>query len=259
MFSILSFFATLLLILGAYLTYIVISNKKILNKIKEVGISKAKKENELEELEIGEFKTVYINKILPFKSKIYYIKGLGVLSVMTMNLGIMQMISFNINPFEKDIPQLTVDLIIMLNKRTILIEIYKLMINSETENYKEFLKKLEELKGNVADLKDFKSTEALWRDKYYSGFIKKTCDKQNEDILLNLFKDLLNAYFEYAKKEKDIDSEQKPKKVEAFKEFADKLIENGGVVAINNFKKTLGDEKTKVFLGKVFYGYLHAK
>jgi len=67
MFSILSFFATLLLILGAYLTYIVISNKKILNKIKEVGISKAKKENELEELEIGEFKTVYINKILPFK------------------------------------------------------------------------------------------------------------------------------------------------------------------------------------------------
>ena len=92
---------------------------------------------------------------------------------MTMNLGIMQMLSFNINPFEKDIPQLTVDLIIMLNKRTILIEIYKLMINSETENYKEFLKKLEELKGNVADLKDFKSTEALWRDKYYSGFIKK--------------------------------------------------------------------------------------
>lgn len=258
MLSILSFFTTILLILGAYLTYIFISNKKIVNKLKEVGISKVKKENELEELEIGEFKTVYINKILPFKSKIYYIKGLGVLSVMTLNLGIMQMISFNINPFEKDIPQLTIDWIIMLNKRTILIEIYKLMINSETENYKDFLKKLEEIKGNYKDLKNYKPTEALWRDKYFSGHIYKSCNKENEDKLLNLFKDLLNAYIEYAKKEKDIDSEQKPKKVEAIKEFADKLVENGGV-AINNFKKSLGDEKTKEFLGKVFYGYLHAK
>jgi len=234
------------------------SNKKIGNKIKDLGISKVKKENELEEIDIGEFKTVYINKILPFKSKIYYIKGLGVLSIMTLNIGIMQMISFNINPFEKDIPQLTIDWIIILNKRTILIEVYKLMINSETENYKEFLKKLEEMKGNVADLKDFKPTEAKWREKYFSVFIYKTCDKQNEDRLLNLFKDLLNAYIEYSKKEKDIDSEQKPKKVEAIKEFADKLVENGGV-AINNFKKTLGDEKTKEFLAKVFYGYLHAK
>jgi len=61
---------------------------------------------------------------------------------MTLNLGIMQMISFNINPFEKDIPQLTFDWITMLSKRKILIEIYKLLVNSETKNYNEFLKKL---------------------------------------------------------------------------------------------------------------------
>jgi hypothetical protein len=36
------------------------------------------------------------------------------------------------------------------------------------------------------------------------------------------------------------------------------LVEKGGV-AINNFKKTLGDKKTKEFLGNVLYGYLHIK
>ena len=253
-----AFYRTLLFILGAYLSYTVITNTKTKNNIIDEGISIIKKEYELEELDVGEFKTVYIYKVLPFKSKKYYIKRLGILSIMTLNLGVMQMFTFNINPFEKDIPQLTIEPIIMLNQRKFLIEIYKLMIDFETENYNEFLKKLKEIKGNYTDLKDFKPSEALWRDKYFSNAIYKSGNSQNEDKLLNLFKDVLNVYIEYAKKEKDLDSEQKAKKVEVIKEFSDKLVENGGI-AINNFKKTLGDEKTKEFLGKVLYGYLHVK
>ena len=252
-----AFYRTLLFILGAYLSYIVITNTKTKNAIVDEGISIFKKEYELEELDIGEFKTVYIYKILPFKSEEYYIKGLGVLSVMTLNLGAMQMITFNLNPFEKDIPQMAIDYMIILNQRKILFEIYNLMIDSENDNYKEFLKKVEEIKGNYTDLKDFSSNED-WRSKYFSDTIYKSGNPLNEGKLLNLFKDVLNAYIEYAKKEKDLDSEQKAKKVEAIKDFSDKLVENGGV-AINNFKKSLGDEKTKEFLGKVLYGYLHAK
>jgi len=177
---------------------------------------------------------------------------------MTLNLGVMQMFTFNINPFEKDIPQLTIDPIIILNQRKILIEIYKIMIDFETENYKEFLKKMKEIKGNYVDLKDFKPSEALWRDKYFSDAIYKSCNSQNEGKLVNLFKDVLNVYIEYAKKEKDLESEQNAKKVETIKDFADKLVENGGI-SINYFKKTLGDKKTKEFLGKVLYGYPHTK
>ena len=253
-----AFYRTLLFLLGTYLSYTVLTNTKTKNKIIDEGISIIKKEYELEELDIGEFKTVYIYKVLPFKSEEYYIKGLGVLSVMTLNLGAMQQLSFNIDPFEKDIPQLTIDYTIMLNQRKIYIEVYKLMINSETENYNEFLNKLEEIKGNYKDLKDFKASEDGWRDEYFSDAIYKSGNPLNEDKLLNLFKDVLNVYVEYAKKENDLDSEKKAKKVEVIKEFADKLVDNGGI-AINNFKKTLGDEKTKEFLGKVLYGYLHAK
>ena len=177
---------------------------------------------------------------------------------MTLNLGAMQQLTFNINPFEKDIPQLTIDYTIMLNQRKIFIEVYKLMINSKTENYNEFLNKLEEIEGNYTDLKDFKASEDSWRDEYFSDAIYKSGNPLNEGKLLNLFKDVLNAYIEYAKKENDLDSDKKAQKVEVIKEFSDKLVENGGI-AINNFKKTLGDEKTKEFLGKVLYGYLHAK
>ena len=253
-----AFYRTLLFILGAYLSSTVITNTKTKNNIIDEGISIIKKEYELEELDIGEFKTVYIYKVLPFKSEEYYIKGLGVLSVMTLNLGAMQQLTFNINPFEKDIPQLTIDYTIMLNQRKIYIEVYKLMINSETENYNAFLTKLEEIEGNYTDLKDFKASEDSWRDEYFSDAIYKSGNPLNEGKLLNLFKDVLNAYIEYAKKENDLNSEQKAKKVEVIKDFSDKLVENGGI-AINNFKKTLGDEKTKEFLGKVLYGYLHAK
>ena len=253
-----AFYRTLLFILGAYLSYTVITNTKTKNNIIDEGISIIKKEYELEELDIGEFKTVYIYKVLPFKSEEYYIKGLGVLSVMTLNLGAMQQLTFNINPFEKDIPQLTIDYTIMLNQRKIYIEVYKLMINSETENYNAFLTKLEEIEGNYKDLKDFKASEDSWRDEYFSDAIYKSGNPLNEGKLLNLFKDVLNAYIEYAKKENDLDSDKKAQKVEVIKEFSDKLVENGGI-AINNFKKTLGDEKTKEFLGKVLYGYLHVK
>ena len=251
-------FVTLIVILGVFLFYIVISNSKTRKKLIDEVISIIKKDYELEELDIGEFKTVYINKVLPFKPKVHYIKGLGVLSVMTLNIGIMQMICININPFEKDIPQFTMDYPIMLNKRKIFIEIYKLMLDSETDNYKEFLKKVEEIKGKYAEWKDFKASELSWRKEYFSDAIYKRRNSQNDIKLLNLLKYILNGYIEYAKKEKTLDSQQKAKKVEAIKEFADKLVENGGV-AINNFKKTLGDEKTKEFLGKVFYGYLNVK
>ena len=183
-----AFFGTFLIILGAYLSYIVISNKKTINKIIDEGISIIKKEYELEELDIGEFKTVYVYKVLPFKSEEYYIKGLGVLSVMTLNLGPMQQLTFNINPLEKDIPQLTIDYTIMLNQRKIFIEVYKLMIDSETQNYKEFLKKMEEIKGNYTDLKDFKASEDSWRNEYFSDSIYKSGNPLNEGKLLNLLK-----------------------------------------------------------------------
>ena len=52
---------------------------------------------------------------------------------MTLNVGVMEMYTFNINPYDKDLPQLTIDYTITLNNRKLYVEIYDLMIDKEAK------------------------------------------------------------------------------------------------------------------------------
>ena len=249
-----------LLLIAALTTYIGftgITNTKSTNDMIDQGIAIVKKDYKLEELDIGEFKKVLVYKVLPFNSKVYSIDGLGILPVMTLNVGVMNMITFNINSYDKDLPQLTIDFTETLNKRKLYVEIYDLMINKDDKKYKDFLKKIEEINKKNSNLKDFSSTPS-WHDEYLSGVIKKSGNVINEKQLLNIFKDVIQAYVDYAKEAPELSDDDKDKKYDLIKGFSDKLVEKGGV-AINNFKKTLGDKKTKEFLGNVLYGYLHIK
>ena len=241
--------------LAAYVGYTTITNTKSMNNMINKGIEITKKDFPLEELEIGEFKKVLIYKVLPFNSKVYEADKLGILAVMTLNVGVMEMYTFNINPYDKDLPQLTIDYTITLNNRKLYVEIYDLMIDKEAKDYKDFLNKIEEINNKNSDLKDF-SSKASWHDEYLSGMIKKSGSVRDDDKLLTIFTDVMNAYIDYAKKAPELKEADKKKKYNLIKGFSDQLVEKGGV-AINNFKKTLGDEKTKEFLGNVLYGYLH--
>ena len=129
------------------------------------------------------------------------------------------------------------------------------MINKEAQNYKDFLKKIEDINKENADLKDFTSKES-WHNEYLSGMIKKSGSVRDDDKLLKIFNDVMTAYIDYAKKAPELNETAQKKKYDLIKDFSDKLVEKGGV-AINNFKKTLGDEKTNEFLGNVLYGYKH--
>lgn len=85
---------------------------------------------------------------------------------MTLNVGVMEMYTFNINPYDKDLPQLTIDYTITLNNRKLYVEIYDLMIDKEAKDYKDFLKKIEEINNKNSDLKDF-SSKASWQMNIY--------------------------------------------------------------------------------------------
>ena len=248
-------FQSILVILVAYLCYTIITNTKSMNKMIEKGIAFFKKNFSLKKLEVGEYQKVLVYKVLPFNSKVYEVDKLGILAVMTMNVGLMEMYTFNINPYNKDLAQLTIDYIIFLNNRKLYVEIYDLMIDKEEQNYKDFLKKIEDINKENADLKDFTSKES-WHNEYLSGMIKKSGSVRDDDKLLKIFNDVMTAYIDYAKKAPELNETAQKKKYDLIKDFSDKLVEKGGV-AINNFKKTLGDEKTNEFLGNVLYGYKH--
>ena len=128
------------------------------------------------------------------------------------------------------------------------------MVDKENEKYKNYIKKVEEIKNKYSNLKDFSSKES-WHNKYLPVFIRKSGTPKDDKTILYLFKEVVLTYFEYAKEAPALSEDDKKKKYEVIKEFGEQLAEKGGV-AIGNFKKTLGEEKIKEFLGKVFYGYL---
>ena len=243
--------------LASYVGYTSVTNTKSMNTMINEGLEIVKKDYKLEPLDIGEFKKVLIYKVLPFNSKVYSVNGLGILPVMTLNVGLMDIFTFNINSYDKDLPQLTIDYTNTLNNRKLYVEVYDLMINKEDQKYKDFLKKIEDINKKNSNLKDFTSKPS-WHDEYLSGTIKKSGKPGNDAQLLQIFKDVIQAYVDYAKEAPELSEDNKDKKYDLIKGFSDKLAEKGGV-AINNFKKTLGLEKTKEFLGTVLYGYLHIK
>ena len=246
-----------LAVLTSYVGYSSVTNTKSMNTMINEGIEIVKKDYKLEPLDIGEFKKVLIYKVLPFNSKVYSIDGLGILPVMTLNVGVMDIFTFNINSYDKDLPQLTIDYINTLNKRKLYVEVYDLMINKNDQKYKDFLKKIEEINAKNSNLVDF-TIKASWHDEYLSGMIKKSGKPANDPQLLSIFKDVIQAYVDYAKEAPELSEDNKNKKYDLIKGFSDTLAEKGGV-AVNNFKKALGLEKTKEFLGSVLYGYLHIK
>ena len=245
----------LIILLLIFIIYTTIRNTKIFNKTIKEGFSCVKNNFGVEEIDIGPFKKVQINKILPFYSEVYYIKELGVLPIVTVNIGIVQQITFNINPFEKDLPQLTIELIYFLGKRIFLVEIYDLMLDKKNNRYKDFLAKIKEINEKYTELEIIKEEKKVWYEPYICGKIKKKGKAENDNIIKNIFRELLETYIEYSKSLPLLNDNYKEKKYFLIKGLSDQFVEKGGI-AVNNFIKSMGKEKTREYLGKVIFGYL---
>ena len=227
----------------------------MLNKTIKEGFSCAKNKFEIEEIEIGPLKKVYINKILPFCSRVYYIKELGTLPIVTMNIGIMQQITFNINPFEKDLPQLTIELIYFLGKIIFIVEIYDLMLDKKNIKHKDFVEKINKINEKSSELEIIKEEKKVWYEPYICRIIKKKGKVENDDTIRKTIKEILEIYIEYSKSLPLLNDDEKEKKYFLIKGFSDQFVEKGGV-AVNNFLQSIGKEKTREYLGKVIFGYL---
>jgi hypothetical protein len=244
-------FTFLIISLGLFIIYTAIRNTIKMNKYIEEILSIFKNNFKLEELELGDAKKLIIKKILTFNSKVYHIEGLGFISIMKCNIGIMQMITVEINPYEKDLPQITCEFIYLFYKRTFLIRIYDFMLDKKSNKYLNYIKRINEINDKNPDLKKA-IIKKNWYDSFVSATIKKTGTVKQENKIINMFKEVLEAYIEFAKESSLLSEEEKEKKYLIIKGFCEKFIEKGGI-AVNFFKKNIGIEKTTVFLGKVIF------
>lgn len=199
---------------------------------------------QLKEIDMGEYKTLD-KKGMHFIFSCYEAQGVGHISVFSMKamLGLMKMESIVINPFKKDAPLFSYDLIDVMGKRTLLTENYNTQLGDIS------LEKLVKVKENYPMLTDGEA-EHRWYDhlKMEGSLVKKGKKKQPE--FSSLLIEYLNAYLEILDDSKKCDEEKKRAKA---KEYTEGLLSNGGP-AVDQIKKLIGDEKTGVLFREFIFG-----
>lgn len=245
----------LLALLVLIVLFIVINgvkNGKIMNNTIAAGIEELSKEYKVTEIDAGEYEKLKIYGIMKFNTKCYEVEGLGHLCVMTTNMGLMQMSSFIMSPFEKDMPEMCLDFVYMFGVRKGYVEFYNLAVDEENETYKAVLSALEKTTDEFDYMTDCKP-EVKWYDEYLVSSTFRSTSSKEESEFNDLFVKPVATYARESKKMQNLSGDDVKLKKSLIKDYSDKLIDMGGV-STDIFKKALGEDKTRSFFDYAFYG-----
>ena len=185
------------------------------------------------------------------EAKQYEIEGVGNLLVMTNpREGAMQMDTFTITPYYKNLPLFTTDYMYFEDKRMFLNEIYDL-VEYKDDLYKEYIRKFAENCKAVADLENM-PMKACWYDDIRPVFAGKIAAPSEDDRIYQLFIDNLAAFIEMEQKTPLLPPEKRQAKWQQNFNYARALVEDGGV-STDLFVKSLGADETKRFFYSVFF------
>lgn len=199
----------------------------------------------------GEYQEMQIYGVMKFHVEQYDIEGIGNLSIMRVNMGVMQMATVVITPQDKNLPLLSADYMYILSNRKSYLEFYD-VVKEKDAQYMQLLDALSGVQKNYEHLEDIETSEAWYADlltvtAYKGG--KSDVDADLENMLV----DSLHVYLEQAKDFPVLYEEEREEKLAITMEYTDGLIEKGGI-STDVFKKELGEEETKKFFDKVFFG-----
>lgn len=204
------------------------------------------------DLDAGEYKEIKMYGLMKFDVKQYEIKEVGNLSVMKVNMGFMQMLSYVMTPYEKDMPMLSMDFMYILSNRKAYAEFYDLTADTASPEYIAIIDKISDFRERYSDLEDI-PTEHAWYDDLLSIALHKSGNKQNDTKISEMFSDAIETYMKSASGLELLSDESEKETTYIIQEYSDNLIKNGGV-STDVFKKASGEEKTKDFFDKVFFG-----
>ena len=189
--------------------------------------------------------------VLKFHVDQYDIEGLGNLSVMRVNMGLMQMATVVITPMDKNLPLLSADYMYVLSSRKLYLEFYDI-VKEKDDRYMQLLDDLGAVQANYAHLESFEASEAWYDDLLTVASFKSATSKSDSD-LIDIFADSLRVYLEHSEELPPLSEDARTEKIALTTDYTNGLIENGGV-STDVFKKQLGREATKEFFDKVLFG-----
>ena len=248
---ILGVLAALLLIAIISISSIANTNVKAMNSTVDSVLAALNENYTVTPVDVGDYKEMKIYGIMKFDVEQYDIKELGNLSIMRMNMGLMQMATVVITPQDKNMPLLSADYMYILPNRKAYLEFYD-VVKEKDAAYNQLLDALKSVKANYTHLEDIETSEAWYADlltvtSYKGG--KADADKDLENLLV----DSLHEYMKHAKELPLLTEAEKAEKLAITVAYTDGLIEKGGI-STDVFKKELGDEETKRFFDNIFFG-----
>lgn len=248
---ILGIILALILILAIAVFIIADKNVKSMNQCIDGVLAELKEHYTLTPVDAGEYEEMTIYGIMKFDVEQYDIEGLGNLSIMRVNLGVMQMATVVITPRDINMPLLSADYMYILGNRKSYLEFYD-VVEEKDATYNELLTALGNHVQDYAHYDNLETSPVWYADLLSVAAYKGSKTKDDANLNQMLF-DSLKIYIEHAKQLPLLSEEEKAKKLEITTAYTDGLIEKGGI-STDVFKNSLGDEVTKHFFDNVFFG-----
>ena len=241
----------LIAVLAIVIAIIAGENVKAMDACVDAVLEELQKEHTVTPVDTGDYEEMTIYGIMKFHVEQYDIEDVGNLSVMRVNMGVMQMATVVITPQDKNLPLLSADFMYILGNRKAYLEFYDVVAEKD-QQYLELLSALKDVQKNYDHLENIETTPA-WYQHLLTVTSYKGGDKKCDADLQQMLVDSVHTYLTYGKEFPKLTQAQREEKLAITVEYTDGLIEKGGI-STDVFKKELGDEETKKFFDQVFFG-----
>ena len=226
------------------------TNMKMINRRLDAGLRMLRENYRVTEIDTGSLESFVVDNRY-HEVRQYEIEGVGNLLVMTNpKEGKMQMDTFTITPYYKNLPLFTTDYMYLEDRRMILNEIYDL-VEYKDDLYNKYIEKFKENCRMVSSLEDMKMKKC-WYDDIRPVFAGKMSTAENDDQVFELFVKNLETFINMEKETPFLPLEKRQGKWEKNYNYARALVEDGGV-STDLFVKSLGADETKRFFYSVFF------
>ena len=244
--------AGILLVLAMIIIGFGLHNGRLMNNSIDAGLDTLKDYYSVTEVSAGDYETLRLYGIMTFRVKQYEVEGLGNLCVMTTNMGLMQMATFVLTPYEKDMPMMSTDFMYMFGIRKGYVELYNLTEDVESESFQGVLSALRDTLDDFSDLADCEPGSG-WYDYLLTTDAYKQGSAKQDDRFHELFRSSVETYAEASAAMEAMTPEARGVKLGIIRDYCDAMVEKGGI-STTIFKKALGDDVTRDFFENVFFG-----
>ncbi len=228
-------------------------NREAMNAAVEAALAVLREGHTLTPVDAGKYRTIKVYGMMKFLVDQYTLEGVGNVSVMRLDMGLplMTMATVVVTPLEKNAPLLSADYIYMMGSRKTYIEFYDLVAEQD-ENYRARIAALAAIGEKYGSLGSCAPAPA-WYDHLLTATAYKSGKAADDGALIALLTDCVRGYMELCDVAPVLDEAGREEKRRITAQYVDGLVEQGGT-STNVFKKALGEETTRDFFGRVFFG-----